>query len=221
MAKLKTKLAVVGGALVLAVASSAMAEGPTAKMLADTCAGCHGTNGNSAGPASPSIAEMDPVVFVETMQAFQSGEIYSTVMGRIAKGYTDDELEKMAVHFHNQKYVPAKQTFDQALVDQGAKLHDKYCEKCHVEGGKPVPEEDDYYALAGQWTPYLKIAMSDFQNDRRELPKKMRKKLKALIEDHGEDSLDALYAFYAAYTDFKSASARDDDEDDDDEDDDK
>ncbi|MGB5832930.1 MAG: cytochrome c4 [Thiohalocapsa sp.] len=215
MATQKMKIALVGGALALGLSSGSMAEGPTAKMLADTCAGCHGTNGNSVGPASPSIAEMDPVVFVDTMLAFQSGDTYSTIMGRIAKGYTEAELEQMGEYFHEQEYKPATQEFDQALVDQGAKLHDKYCEKCHIEGGKPVPDEEDYYILAGQWTPYLKFAMSDFEADRRVLPKKMGKKLKAMLEDKGEDSMDALYAFYAAYSDFESSSAGEDDDDDD------
>jgi cytochrome subunit of sulfide dehydrogenase len=219
MAMRKTRLALIGGALALGVSFGAFAEGPTAKMLADTCAGCHGTNGNSVGPASPTIAAMDPVVFVETMESFQNGDTYSTIMGRIAKGYTEEELEKMGEYFHKQEYVPAKQEFDQAMVDEGAKLHDKYCEKCHVEGAKPVPDEEDYYILAGQWTPYLQFAMSDFQNDRRILPKKMGKKLNAMIEKKGEDSIKALYAFYAAYSDFEgSGSGDDDDVDDDDKD---
>jgi len=218
MAMQKMKLALVGGALALGLSSGAFAEGPSAKMLADTCAGCHGTNGNSVGPASPSISAMDPVVFVETMEAFQNGDTYSTIMGRIAKGYTEEELEQMGEYFHKQEYVPATQEFDQAMVDAGAKLHDKYCEKCHIEGAKPVPDEEDYYILAGQWTPYLKNAMSDFQEERRDMPKKMGKKLNAMIEDKGADSINALYAFYASYSDFDGSGASDEDDDDDDKD---
>jgi sulfide dehydrogenase cytochrome subunit len=189
----------IGGALALTLATVAQAdEGPSAKMLADTCAGCHGTNGNSVGPASPSLAAMDPYVFTDMMVAFKEGDTYSTIMGRIAKGYTEEEFEKMGEYFHKQQFKPADQEFDQALVDEGAELHDKYCEKCHIEGGKPVPDEEDYYILAGQWTPYLKNAMSDFRNDRRTLPKKMAKKLERMLEDKGDESLEALYAYYAS-----------------------
>jgi sulfide dehydrogenase cytochrome subunit len=183
-------------------------------MLVDTCAGCHGTNGNSVGPASPSISAMDPLVFVDMMIAFAEDETYSTIMGRIARGYTEEEYELMGEYLHQQAYEPAKQEFDQALVDQGAKLHDRYCEKCHIEGGKPVPDEEDYYILAGQWTPYLKNAMTDFQEDRRTMPKKMRRKLERMLEEDGDESLTALYAFYAAYTDFESSGAGDDEDDD-------
>ncbi|EIC22128.1 c-type cytochrome [Thiorhodovibrio frisius] len=191
--------ALIGAALALGLGSGmAAAETATGTMLANTCAGCHGTYGNSQGPATPTISAMDPVVFVETMQYFRDDETYSTIMGRIARGYSDEELEKMAEYFHQQEFAPAKQDFDQALVDKGADLHEQYCEKCHIEGGKPVPEEEDYYILAGQWTPYLKYAMSDFRDGRRELTKKMKSKLESMLESNGEDGLAALWAYYAS-----------------------
>ena len=198
MANPTMKLALVGGALALGLSSGVMAEGPTAKMLSDTCAGCHGANGNSVGPASPSIAGMDALAFVDTMKAFQEGDAYSTIMGRIAKGYTDEELESMAGYFHEQEFVAVTQDFDKDKVAAGEKLHDKYCEKCHIEGGKAVPDEEDYYILAGQWTPYLQYAMADFQAGRSEMAKKMKKKLKQMHEAKGDDAMVALYAYYAS-----------------------
>ncbi len=185
------------GIIGLGLSSTASAE-VSGAMLAGNCAGCHGSSGNSLGPAAPSISAMDPLVFVETMQAFQSGETYSTVMGRLAKGYSEDELEKMAAYFHAQEYRPAEQPYDKALASEGAKLHDKYCEKCHAEGGKPLVDEEDYNILAGQWVPYLRYTMSDFLENRREMDKKMRKKLEQMLEAEGDAGLDALYAFYAS-----------------------
>lgn len=216
MAKATMITALLGGALALGLSAGAMADDdlPTGKMLVDTCAGCHGTNGNSVGPASPTIAAMDPYVFVDMMVAFAEEDTYSTIMGRIARGYTEEEYELMGEYLHSQQFQPAQQAFDEALVDKGAELHDKYCEKCHIEGGKPVPDEEDYYILAGQWTPYVEYAMSDFREDRRILPKKMGRKLERMLEAEGEESLAALYAFYAAYTDFESSGAGDDDDDD-------
>jgi sulfide dehydrogenase cytochrome subunit len=202
MAKQMKKLALVGGALALGLSSLAFAEdGPSGKMLVDTCAGCHGTNGNSVGPASPSISAMDPIVFVDTMIAFTNGDTYSTIMGRIAKGYTEEEFERMAEYLHKQPYIAATQDYDESLVDEGAKLHDKYCEKCHIEGGIPVPEEEDYYILAGQWTPYLKYAMTDFEEERRIMPKKMGRKMEEMYENEGKDAMAALYAFWASQQD--------------------
>ena len=199
MANQTMKLAVLSGILALTLAPGANADdGASASMLSNTCAGCHGTNGNSVGPASPIIAGMDKAVFVETMEAFKSDEIYSTIMGRIAKGYETAEFEKMAKFFKGQEFVAAKQSFDEGLVKEGAKLHDKYCEKCHAEGGKITPDEEEYYILAGQWTPYLKYAMADFLEGTRTMPKKMKKKVDSLMKKEGDKGIAAINAFYAS-----------------------
>ena len=189
-----------GAAFVVSAADEKAPElvsGASARMLAETCAGCHGTDGASVGPASPSIGGMNAEYFVEIMEGFRDDSIYSTVMGRIAKGYTDEEISAMAGFFAGMEFVPAKQEFDTALTDKGGKLHDKFCEKCHSEGGK-ILEDEEYYILAGQWTPYLVNAMSDFREDRREMPKKMRSKLDDLIAKEGDDGIAALFAYYAS-----------------------
>lgn len=214
MAKHITPLAVIGALFALCLSSGALAAPPTAKMLVDTCAGCHGTKGNSVGPATPIISAMDPYVFFDMMEAYANDEIYSTIMGRIARGYTEEEIELMAEYLHEQEFKPAEQPFDETLVEHGAELHDKYCERCHPDGGKPLPDEDDYHILAGQWTLYLRFAMEDFIDDRREMPRDMARRVTRMKNEHGlDDSLEALYAFYAAFTDFESTGAGDDDDD--------
>ncbi|MBK1733042.1 c-type cytochrome [Thiococcus pfennigii] len=184
----------VGG---LAQADDGLVSGADGRTLAQTCAGCHGTNGASVGPAMPSIGGMDSGYFVEVMQGFRDGEIYSTVMGRIAKGYSDEELEQMADYLHDKPFVPARQAFDAELVDEGRRLQKKYCEKCHADGGV-VLEDEEYYILAGQWTPYLRNAMEDFREGRRPIERKMKTQLERMLKREGEESLEALYAFFAS-----------------------
>ncbi len=183
----------------LAFAGSAMASGPSAEALAYTCAGCHGTNGQSNGPASPTLAGMSKPVMVETMKGFKSGEINSTIMGRIAKGYTDEQFAQMGDFFASQKFSPASQSSDAKLAATGEKLHEKYCEKCHSEGGSAaMAKEDEVGVLAGQWKPYLHYTMNDFSNGKREMPKKMKKKLEKLMQKEGDAGLKALLEYYAA-----------------------
>ncbi len=204
MAKKSLQLALAGGALALGLSTSAFAtDVASGKMLVDTCAGCHGTHGNSVGPASPSIAGMDPLVFVDMMIAFQNGDTYSTIMGRIARGYTEDELIRMGSYIKEQQFVPVKQSFDESLVADGEAYHEKFCSNCHEDGGKALADVEDYIILAGQWTPYLQYAMEDFREDRRMLPKKMGRKLDQMLEEQGEESLDALFAYYASQQDYK------------------
>ena len=40
--------------------------------------------------------------------------------------------------------------------------------------------------------------MADFMEKRREMPKKMKKKLDKMIEKEGDAGLEALYAYYAS-----------------------
>ncbi len=180
----------------LAASKPKLMTGASPKMLADTCAGCHGTNGASQGPATPTIAGLSQDYFVETMEDFASGEIPSTIMGRIAKGYTKDEFKTLAKFYGNKPFAKAKQTFDPKLAKKGAKLHEKYCEKCHGDGGTSA--EDDAGVLAGQWTPYLTWQFADFKAGDREAPKKMKKKMKKLLERKGNAGIQALLNYYAS-----------------------
>lgn len=70
--------------------------------LAASCAGCHGTNGHSAGGA-PVLAGIDKKLFVSQMKDFKSGARTGTVMHHHAKGYSDEEFEKMGEFFAAQK----------------------------------------------------------------------------------------------------------------------
>ena len=179
-----------------ALVSNAVAGTPTAAMLANTCAGCHGTNGSSQGPASPTIAGISPDYFIETMEAYKSGERPSTIMTRIAKGYTEQEIELMAGFFAKQPFVRQVQDHDEKKAGLGKKLHKKYCDKCHEDAGRSA--EDDAGILAGQWEPYLRFSMEDFTSGKRAMEKKMKKRMNKLQKQHGDDGIDALIHFYAS-----------------------
>lgn len=175
----------------LLTTGSVLANPPSAEMLGFTCAACHGYDGASNGPATPSIAGMPTEYFVETMKAFKNGERPATVMDRIAKGYSDEEIGKLADYFAGKRPAPAAQSFDAALADKGKQVHEASCEKCHEDGGR---KGDGSGVLAGQWMPYLKHAIIDFNGGHREMPKKMRANMKEL----SEKDFEALMHFYAS-----------------------
>jgi sulfide dehydrogenase cytochrome subunit len=182
MSARKTLALLFGSGLLLATAHASAT--PTATMLADTCAGCHGTDGASAGPATPSM--------VDTMMAFKSGERPSTVMGRIAKGYSDEEIKLMASVFAKQPIAITSQKLDADKVAAGEKLFGKNCEKCHDKYGGLA--DDDSGILASQWLPYPQHSMEDFRAGSREMSKKIKKKVDKL----SDDELDALLQFFAS-----------------------
>lgn len=175
--------------------NNAMSAEISGELLAHSCAGCHGTNGVSAGPATPNIAGVSVDTIVESMEAYKEGYRPATVMDRIARGYSSEEIEAMADYFSKQTYQPAKQPFDDEKAKKGKELHDDYCDKCHEEGGRL--DEDGASILAGQWKTYLEFEMADFLSRDRDMPKKMRRAIIRLERKRNTDEkIDQLIHYY-------------------------
>jgi len=188
----------IGAALLvsgLAFSGSSFASGASAEALSYTCAGCHGTNGASAGPASPSLAGMSATYVEESMLAFKSGDRHSTIMGRIAKGYADEDFAKMGEFFSRQKMHIASQDAG-GMSSKGDKLHDKYCDKCHSESG--MAADDDSGQLGGQWSTYLHYQIEDAMSGKRDFGKKMAKQVKKMHKKEGDKGVQALLDYYAS-----------------------
>jgi sulfide dehydrogenase cytochrome subunit len=84
--------------LVLAGLLAAPAAQAQAPLAAEGCYGCHGPSGEGAG-AIPAIAGRDAAELRALMVAFRANERPATIMGRVARGYTDAEIAGMADHF--------------------------------------------------------------------------------------------------------------------------
>lgn len=81
------------GACVLALATASPALG-AAPSGARSCTGCHSPAGPGAALEGRPAAEL-----AAAMAAFRSGAQPSTVMGRIAKGFSDAESQAIAAWF--------------------------------------------------------------------------------------------------------------------------
>lgn len=174
---------------------SSNSETASAQMLSEACAGCHGIDGVSGGPATPTIAGLSIAYFIEVMQGYRNNKIPSTIMGRIARGYNDEELEKMAGYFSALTYSMAEQTFDAELAKKGEDLHDRYCENCHQDAGKDPEDESGY--LGGQWKPFIRWTLEDYISGDRKMTRRMEKKVKRLLKKHDKQGINALIEFYA------------------------
>lgn len=89
-------------AVAAALISTAGVAQPTTQLLADTCAVCHGTDGDSPG----SIDELDDIEigeFVEEMEEFKYEMGEGRIMGPIARGLTDEQIRALAQHFQTLK----------------------------------------------------------------------------------------------------------------------
>lgn len=190
MTKRWSILALAASTLAMSTAVAATPASPA--MLSHVCAGCHGTGGASAGPSMPALAGQSKVAVVESMKGFKSGERPSTVMGRLAKGYTDAEFDAMGEFFSKQKPVATVQSMDKDKIAKGRALHEQNCARCHVEDGKEI--KDNSPVMAGQWLKYLQIQMDDYASGKRKMFDRKAEKMKNL----SRDDLDAIAHFYAS-----------------------
>jgi sulfide dehydrogenase cytochrome subunit len=69
--------------------------------LADTCTGCHGLEGRSLG-AVPSIAGRPAEELAELLRAYKAQELDATIMNRLARGYSDEEIAILADYFSSK-----------------------------------------------------------------------------------------------------------------------
>ena len=94
-----TSVAAAIGIALLATAAVASAEPPAG---AASCSGCHPASARVASPV-PRLAGFDRAAIVRAMQDFRSGQRAGTVMDRIAKGFTDEEIQAIAAWLATQR----------------------------------------------------------------------------------------------------------------------
>lgn len=96
------KLTVVSSTLALLLACQAFAYAAEdvkitrASLLTQPCFACHGVNSNSVGLPIPTITGQTETQLYEVLIAFKKGERPATLMTRITKGYSDEDLKLIA-----------------------------------------------------------------------------------------------------------------------------
>ena len=177
-------LAVAGGAV------SAVGEGADVASLVQECDGCHGEGGRSADPEVPSIGGFSDYAIMDLLESYRTGfregvpakrpDGTETNMNEIANALTEAEVEAVAAHYAEQLWRPHEQAFDAALARRGERVHARKCDKCHLQGGRLA--ESDLAITAGQWRPYLAAQFQAFDEGRRRMAPKMRKRYESLSE---------------------------------------
>ena len=69
---------------------------------AASCSGCHAASTGVATPV-PRLAGRERAEIVKAMQEFHAGARPATVMDRIAKGFTDEEVQAIAAWYAGQR----------------------------------------------------------------------------------------------------------------------
>lgn len=87
------------GLIFALAATSAFADDATAgARLANACTSCHGLEGRSLG-AVPTLAGQPLDDLIAKLKAFKEGTAEATIMNRLARGYSDEEIAALAAYF--------------------------------------------------------------------------------------------------------------------------
>jgi len=96
---MRSAVAAAIGLASIAAATVASAEPPAG---AAACSGCHPSAARGPSPVTR-LAGRDRAEIIKAMQDFRSGARAGTVMDRIAKGFTDAEIQAIAAWYAAQR----------------------------------------------------------------------------------------------------------------------
>jgi cytochrome subunit of sulfide dehydrogenase len=96
------KLARVFGGVIAGALMAATALAADAPPGATSCSGCHSPTATDAS-TPPRLVGRDPEKMVAALQEFRSGQRKGTIMDRIVKGFTPEEIQAIAAWYGAQK----------------------------------------------------------------------------------------------------------------------
>jgi sulfide dehydrogenase cytochrome subunit len=128
--------------------------------LANTCNSCHGVKGVSAGLAIPNLAGLNKGYLKRVMLGQKTGERYSTIMGRLLKVYSDEEIAALADYYSALEWTPVSVKADLAQVNAGRAVMKETCSRCHDPKGDK--NTDEVPRISGQWPAYIKLEVQKY-----------------------------------------------------------
>jgi cytochrome c553 len=145
-----------------APAQAGMEEG---RVKAQVCAACHGADGNSKIPGTPSIAGQPRQFIVQALYMFREGRRKNEQMTPFTEKLTNADLNDLALYFSSQKMVaPTHQTTPERIALGKTITEKNNCVACHkgdLTGQQHIPR------IAGQGRDYLQGQLKQFRASTR------------------------------------------------------
>ena len=139
-------------------AQTAMAQVPA---KATACLACHGENGNSSMPNTPSLAGQNARYLYLQLRDFQEGRRDNAMMSAMTAGLSKADMQELAKYFSEQKLTNKRFNADPEKVKKGiAKANETLCAMCHLgefKGQNEIPK------VAGQNFDYVVKTLKDFK----------------------------------------------------------
>jgi cytochrome c553 len=158
-------VAAIAASGLFSVEAVAQDDAAARKIAQDTCAACHGPEGNSTIPLYPILAGQSWRYTYVQLKDFKEGRRTDPIMSPIASTLSRDDMIALGNYFAAQKPKPIDFKPDPARVAAGRKISDAVlCPMCHLgefKGQNEIPR------VAGQWPEYTKKQLYDFKARRR------------------------------------------------------
>lgn len=149
------------------------------------CAGCHGDQGVSSNPATPSLAGQDAGYLVAALQAYKNGARADETMKTLAGPLDDTTMKNIAAYYAAQE--------PQALNVRPPSTTQEWtqkCDRCHGLNGNST--DPRIPALAAQRVEYLQTALREFQTGARS-----SSEMHAMSDVLSADDIKNLATYYA------------------------
>lgn len=144
----------------------------------------------------PSIGGQPEAYLKNLLMQWKKGERYSATMGRLIKGYSDEELAALAHYFSQQTWTPVAQNLDTDKVKKGKGKAGALCAGCHgATGGEPGDEETP--KLNGQMAQYMEMELMKYRDESVTMPNKMMRKVAMKLK---EEDVAAVAEYFASQT---------------------
>jgi cytochrome c553 len=136
------------------------------QILAKTCAGCHGTDGNSIKSGVPSLAGLQPEYFIPSLKSYLQGQRRgAAIMKNFKLSLSDRDIKQLAAFFAAQKRVRSPLGAKLNPADASDSLAHR-CLGCHGDDGNST--HPAMPSLAGQNADYLVKAMQTYRDKKRQ-----------------------------------------------------
>jgi cytochrome c553 len=176
-----------------ALIPASAADPEALRQRAQTCAACHGANGNSPTPEVPSLAGQPKQFITTQLVMFREGRRLNPPMAALTANLSNAEINELGGYFAALPLLPAAAEQSEEQRQAGRARAERFnCVQCHgaaLKGQQHIPR------LAGQQAAYLRNQLYGFKAQTRfDMDGNMTSAAQALAPD----DIDALAAYLAA-----------------------
>lgn len=140
-------------------------------MVNETCAGCHGPDGNSTVPDFPRLAGQQKTYLLREMLDYKEGRRQNDVMVPLMTQLGQEDMNKLADYFASQKPAPGSVTKPELLalgkriyLEGNTKSGVPSCDGCHEENGEGSKK---FPRVAGQQATYTLGQIEQYASGKR------------------------------------------------------